>query len=150
LKTKRFWNWGVGVATAYAIFAGATLGFAVFAMGERVDLVSDEYYANARNHDGRQAAASRALALGDTFRIEANDSRTITIVWPAGSRPASGEIRFYRPSDSSADRHEVISPDGLGRQVLRLDELAPGAWTVQCEWAAGGSSFYAERQIVLK
>ena len=37
---KRLWNWGVGLATVYAIFAGATVGFVAFAMGQPVDLVS--------------------------------------------------------------------------------------------------------------
>jgi len=148
---KRFWNWGVGIATVYVIFAGATLGFVSFAMGEHVDLVSADYYARSLSHDERQAAASRALALGDTFRIEpAADGRSVTIVWPASAVPASGNIRLYRPADSAADRQELVKPDASGRQVIILDKLAPGSWTVQCEWIATGTPYYAERQIVVQ
>jgi hypothetical protein len=148
---KRLWNWGVGVATAYAIFAGATLGFVTFAMRERVDLVSPEYYADSLSHDVRQAAASRALALGDAFRIDtAGDGRSATIVWPVSAAPASGTIHLYRPANSAADRREPIAPDLSGVQVVRLDDLTPGAWTIRCEWTAAGTPFYAERQIVVK
>lgn len=148
---KRLWNWGVGVATVYAVFAGATLGFVTFAMRERVDLVSPDYYADSLSHDARQAAASRAMALGEAFRIDvAGDGRSATINWPASPAPFSGRIHFYRPADSSADRRQTMAPDASGRQVIRLDGFAAGAWTIQCEWTAAGTPFYAERQIVVK
>lgn len=148
---KRLWNWGVGVATVYAIFAGATLGFVTFAMSERVDLVSPDYYVNALEHDARQAAGSRVLALGEAFQIErASNSRAVSITWPEGARPSAGRIRFYRPSDSSADFAEPVRAGSDGRQTIALEGLAPGSWVVQCEWVAGGLEYYAEKHIVVR
>jgi hypothetical protein len=147
----RLWNWGVGVATVYAMFAGATLAFVTFAMSERVDLVSPDYYGDSLSHDARQQAASRALALGPAFRIDhAGDGRSVAITWPASAVPPAGRIHFYRPSDSSADRSQNIAPDAAGRQVVQLEGFAAGAWTVQCDWTVAGTPFYAERQIVVK
>ena len=148
---KKMWNWGMGIATVYTIFAGATLGFVVFAMQQPIDLVNPEYYADALTYDVRQIAAERGLALGDAFRIDADPTaRTATITWPANARPTSGQIHLYRPSNSRADRRVDIRPDAQGVQIVSLADLAPGSWTVQCEWKTGRELFYAERQIVLR
>jgi hypothetical protein len=147
----RFWNWGVGIATVYAVFTGATLGFVTFAVTEHVDLVSPDYYADSLAHDARQAAASRALALGAGFRIETGaDGRTISIRWPSSARPDAGAIRLYRPSNSAADRVERVSADAANQQTLHVNGLAAGGWTVQCEWSSGGASYYAEQQVVIR
>ena len=148
---KRWWNWGVAVATVYAIFAGATVGFVVFAMRQPVDLVSPEYYANAQAHDLRRAAAERALTLGDAFRIEVDrEAATVTVRWPAHARPESGVIRLYRPSNANADRRIEIHADANGVQVVPTAGLDRGSWTVQCERKTGGELFYAERQVVTR
>jgi len=147
---KKLWNWGVGIATVYAIFAGATLGFVVFAMQQPVDLVSPEYYAQAQAHQVRQLAAERALALGEAMRIEVDRAaQTMTVTWPAGARPESGEVRFYRPSDSRADKREPIRVNDDGRQIVSLAALAAGNWLVQCEWTSGQALYYLERHIVV-
>jgi hypothetical protein len=148
---KKLWNWGVGVATVYAIFAGATVGFVAFAMRQPVDLVSPEYYAEAQAHDVRQAAAERVLQLGRAFRIDLDrEGRLMTIRWPAQARPESGQVRLYRPSNSLADQRIDIHPNADGVQVIPLAGLATGSWTVQCEWKTGDSLFYAEQQIVTR
>jgi hypothetical protein len=146
----RLWNWGVGLATVYTIFAGATLGFVTFAMSERVDLVSPDYYANALEHDARQAASARGLALGDAFQIDVTaDGHSLSIAWPDMARPESGRVRLYRPSNAGADRTEPVLRGG-GRQSIALTGVAPGLWTVQCEWVASGVRYYGEKQIVIR
>lgn len=148
---KKFWNWGVGIATVYAVFAGATLGFVVFAMQQPVDLVSPGYYAEAQAHDLRQAAEARALALGDRLRVDVDPRlNTVTVSWPIDARPESGRIRFYRPSDSHADKQVTISAGAHGQQVVSVADLAAGNWRVQCEWTVAGHLFYLERSIVLR
>lgn len=148
---KHLWNWGIGIATAYTIFAGATLGFVVFAMRQPVDLVSADYYGEAQAHDQRQRAEERALSLGDAFRIDADAAaRTLVVTWPIHARPDSGRIHLYRPSDSRADRtvDAVAGPGGV--QLVSLADLAAGNWTVRCEWRTGPHLYYAERPIVMR
>jgi hypothetical protein len=142
----RFWNWGVGIATVYTIFAGATVGFVAFAMTERVDLVSPEYYAESLEHDAKQTAGSRTLALGSSFRIE-QAAGIVTITWPAAARPDNGRISMYRPADSASDRSIAVAADTQGRQVVSLESLPAGSWILQCNWVSGGLKYYAEQRL---
>lgn len=143
---KPFWNWGVGIATVYAIFAGATLGFVTFAMSERVDLVSPDYYVESLGHDARQDAAARASALGSSFHIERGQAG-VTIQWPHDARPDRGSVTLYRPADSRADRRIATAPDRDGQQVISIAAIPAGAWVVQCEWTSGGVTYYAEKRV---
>ena len=144
-------HWGTGIALVYTLFAAATLGFAVFAMAQDVDLVSADYYDRALKHDDRMAAQVNAAALGSAFRVEVDlEGRAITLAWTdARPRPGAGEVALYRPSDAGSDRVIPIHPDTAGRQRMSLADLPMGRWLVQVQWQADGREYYAERPIVL-
>ena len=61
-------HWGVAVAVFYTAFALSTVGFVAFAMTRDVDLVSDDYYAQALAHDRHMQAVANGDALGDGRR----------------------------------------------------------------------------------
>jgi hypothetical protein len=142
------WNWGTAVAVVYSAFALSTVGFVVFASSHRVDLVSDDYYAQAVALDARRAAEARARALGGAFAIDiAADGRAAEIQWPAG-HPVTGTIHLYRPSDASADHSLPIALDAAAHQRLDLSSLATGRWRLQLDWMSDDARFYAERELV--
>lgn len=141
-------NWGTGIALAYTVFAVATMGFAVFAMDQKVELVSEDYYQRAMHHDDRMAAVANAEALGRAFRLDADD-RQLTLTWTT-ARPdrGAGTVTLYRPSDAGADRSIPLDPDASGAQRIALAGLAPGRWLVQVQWRAGERQYYVERTLV--
>lgn len=146
-------HWGTGIAAVYTIFACGTIGFVTFAMRQHVDLVSDDYYARAIDHDERARAAARVAALGDAFRIlVADDGRSLRVTWPAAaiSPDVNGRLTCYRPSNATADRSTPVEPDATGQQRVAFDDLAPGRWRLQAEWQAGGRTYYAERDFVVR
>ena len=149
--TGRF-NWGTGIALAYAAFAAATLGFVVFALEQPVELVSGDYYQRALRHDARMAAEQNAVAVRETFRVAADgNGRTLTLSWLKDApRAGAGSIVFYRPSDARFDRVVAIQPDGNGRQEISLETLARGRWVVQVQWQSGGRDLYVEEAIGLR
>lgn len=141
------WHWGHGIAMVYGTFALATVGFVVFAMDQRVDLVSDDYYARSITLDARRAAEANARGLGEAFAITTRDT-TIDVQWPAAARDgASGTLTLYRPSDARADRTAAMAPDAAGHQQISLAGLAPGKWMLQVEWQSAGKTYYAEREV---
>ncbi|MEZ5320258.1 MAG: FixH family protein [Vicinamibacterales bacterium] len=146
------WNWGTGIALVYAVFASGTIGFAVYAMSQPVDLVSEDYYARSLVHDARLAAIDRVDALGDTFAIRFDPTTdAVTVAWPpAMAGRARGTITLYRPSDASADRVVPLAPAADGRQQVSLLGAATGHWVVQVQWTADGLDFYAETPVLAR
>ncbi|MEI6245074.1 MAG: FixH family protein [Acidobacteriota bacterium] len=145
------WNWGHSIAAAYTLFALITVGFVVFAMEQRVDLVSPDYYEKSIALDARRAAEANARSLGADFTInEAAGGQAVTVHWPSsGTSGATGTVTLYRPADATADRHTPMTPDASGTQTIALSGLAPGRWMLQVEWTVGGRAFYAEHRVIV-
>lgn len=145
-------NWGVGIALTYALFAMATLGFVAFAIGQPVELVSPDYYSQSLAVDRKTEAIQRADALGDGLSIAASESgRAVEIVIPAEQgRAATGTATFYRPSDASADRVIPIAVDARGRQTIDAAALARGRWILKIDWQFQGRRYYREQPLDLR
>ena len=143
------WHWGTGIALAYTAFAAATLGFALFAMEQPVELVSGDYYQRALTHDARMVAEANAAAARGAFRIAPGENgRAVTLSWLKDAPAAgAGSIVFYRPSNAQFDRVVAIQPDRHGTQQVSLDALAPGRWVIQVQWQSVGRDFYVEEAI---
>lgn len=145
------WHWGHSIATIYTVFAASTVGFVVYAMEQRVDLVSDDYYEKSIALDARRSAEANVRALGDGFAIITPESgRSVSVRWPVGALAgAAGTLTLYRPADATADRHIAMAPDATSEQTMSLAGLAPGRWMLQVEWTAGTRAFYAEHEVIV-
>jgi hypothetical protein len=139
----------VGIAIVYIAFASCTLTFAWFAVRQPVDLVSDDYYAQAMDHDARQAAALRGQLVALDLDLAA-DRRELTLTWiRPETRPAAGTTTFYRASNPAWDRRVPLAVDQAGRQRISLAGMAAGHWRVRLQWTAEGRDHYTERVIVM-
>ena len=142
-------SWGAGIAIVYTIFALSTTAFVAFAMGRRVDLVSDDYYAQSLQVDERMEATRNGFALGEALRVEREGGAVVVTYRADDASAAAGRIRLYRSADATADREVPMSLDADGRQRLPLDGLAPGAWRLQLEWEIHGRPYFVERALTL-
>ena len=143
-------NWGTGVAAVYTVFALGTTGFVTFAMSQRVDLVSSDYYAQSLRQDQRIAAEQNARSLEPPPSVVLTGSGQAMLSLPleqAGR--AAGTITWYRPADPRADRTTALAIDRAGRQQLPLSGLMAGQWIVQVRWAAHGRDYYYEQAVLL-
>ena len=143
------WHWGHSIALTYSLFAASTVGFVVYAMEQRVDLVSTDYYEQSIALDAHRAAQTNARGLGDGFSIQQTDNGShVTVHWPT-TAPATGTLTLYRPADATADRRATIAPDAQGTQTVSLAGLAEGRWILKVEWTANQRAFYAERDVLV-
>ena len=143
-------NWGTGIVAVYTVFALATTGFVTFAMSQRVDLVSSDYYVQSLRQDQRIAAEQNARSLEPPPAVVLTGSGHARCSLPPDQAGvAAGTITWYRPADSKADRTTALALDRDGRQQLPLSGLMAGHWIVQIRWTARGRDYYYEQAVLL-
>jgi len=141
------------VAVVYTAFATATLGFVIFAIANPAALVSEDYYGEASRHDRRMQATANGRAAGAALVMERDAAgrpiATLAMPTMTGSQP-TGTVRWYRPSDISADRTLALALDAEGRQQMPVADLAAGHWRVKVSWEAEGRPFYFEAAVMVR
>lgn len=141
-------GWGKKIAVLYIGFVVVTLAFVVFAMNQRVDLVTDNYYEKELKYQEQIDKIKKTKELKEKTEIQLIE-KTVKIKFPALPDKNSPKdfILFYRPSDPSKDVKIQVSADSLGFQFIPVEKLARGFWKIKLNWTSGGSEFYDESML---
>lgn len=128
----------------FIVFAGTVLGFVYFAMGHKVDLVSEQYYERGVAYDDHLGKVKNARALRQGLKLEyTKGDEFLRLQFPPNlARMPEGSIQLYRPSDSDLDRKFAIATDANGRQDIAVRELTSGYWKLQVEWQSDSTQYF--------
>jgi len=148
MKTRL--NWGHGITIVYTLFALATLGFVAFAMTQRVDLVSDDYYEQSLQHDAKMTAQANAALLGTSARIEVAEKSLIVSIPESQSHTAKGTIDLYFAGALDIDRTFDLRVDAAGKMSIPTNELRTGAWKATLKWRVESVEYELQRDIEIK
>lgn len=141
IQSRFHWGWRIGII--YTSFALATIGFMIFSFTQKVDLVSQHYYADELQQDAKMVAETNVMNLSEDLDLHI-DGTLLTIHLP--NIPDGGMIHLYRPSESDLDKNIKIV-GGTALQTYSTTYLAAGLWIAKVEWSVGQASFYAERRF---
>lgn len=140
-QSKFHWGWRIGII--YTTFALATTGFMIFSFTQKVDLVSQQYYADELQQDSKMLAEKNAMSLPEELSLE-QEGDILTIQFP--NTPESGTIHLYRPSGSDLDKQLNIA-SGKVEQAYSIASLTSGLWIAKIEWKVGDTPYYAEQRF---
>ena len=142
-------NWGWGLAIALVLFAIFIGQFLFRAMGDRADLVADDYYNQEINYQDRIDNAARAKALGAISFVPIDDK--IGIVFPDGfdGTNATGTVHLYKPDNSDFDQRFELAIDSTNVHAIASKDLLRGLWRIKIEAKANAESYYWEESINL-
>lgn len=144
-------SWGTGIALLYIGFVVGMLTLVIMSMNQRVDLVSDDYYAQELGFQKKIDKIQRAKALAEPLRWEVNGEE-LTIRYPASINRAelSGKVIFYCPSDNRKDSEFTILPNAQNQQIIPLSKLQSGRYKLQFDWKKGETTFWDEGVITVQ
>ena len=141
-KQSRFhWGWRIGII--YTTFALSTISFMIFSFTQKVDLVSQQYYADELKQDAKMLAEKNAMNLSEELSLT-HEGDILSIQFP--NKPESGMIHLYRPSGSDLDKQLKIVPDKT-EQSFSIVTLTSGLWIAKIEWKSGNTPYYAEQRF---
>jgi hypothetical protein len=141
-------NWGYKIAFLYGGFVVIVLASVVFAMTQRVDLVTNNYYDKGISFQDQIDRNSRTRALKEKTEILIIEN-SIKLKFPnlPDKNNPKDYILLYRPSDPSKDIKMPVSADSLCFQRIPTDKLAKGFWKIKLNWTSGGAEYSDEGMI---
>lgn len=141
-------NWGVKIAVFYIGFVIMVLASVFFAMNQKNDLVTENYYEKELTHQEQIDKSQRTKSLKQKTEIQLTDKQ-VKIKFPI--LPEKNEekniILFYRPSDRLKDLRIPVSTDSLGVQYVPTEKLSSGFWKIKLNWLSHKEEYYDESII---
>lgn len=149
MKTK--FNWGTGILIGIIIFITLSVTMTVIFMTQDVSLVSDNYYEKSLEYQDEIDKKSRTKSLDEQVKINFN-GEVIAVLFPTDylGNKISGEIYFYRPSNSSFDFKLPLLVSEEGNQLIPVERLEKGFWRVKINWSMDRNMYYNERAITVE
>lgn len=141
-------NWGFKIGAVYVAFVVMMIVLVGMSVGQKIDLVADDYYEQELKFEERIDKIRRANALVEKpgWRVEPEGIR-ITFPGSTVNRNLTGEIRLYCPADNTKDVSFPIEPDAAGVQLIPIENIKNGRYQLQLDWAKDGSTFWNEGVI---
>ncbi len=143
-------NFGGKIVVLYLSFVGLILTLVFMSYGQKVELVSTDYYAqeinfqqkiNATNNEKSLAGASITHSINGNSVILKIDSALL-------SNDFNGTVTFFRPSDSSKDV-QVKMNFVNNEQIIEAKELIHGAYKLQLSWTSNQKNYFKEEVIFI-
>lgn len=144
-------NWGYRITILYVGFAGLIIFLVWSSMNQKIDLVSNDYYARELVYQDKMESIERNNQLSDPAVIYWN-TEGIRIEYPAEFKPEriSGTVNIFRPSDKNLDVSVEAKADADHIQVISGEKLAKGMYRVNVDYEYENLSYYTEKQIVVR
>jgi len=150
-KIKTKFSWGTGILIGIIIFITLSVTMTVIFMTQDVSLVSVNYYEKSLEYQDEIDKQSRTKSLDEQVKINF-DGEVVTVLFPSDylEQNISGEIYFYRPSNSTLDFKLPLQMSEKGNQLISIGKLEKGFWRVKLNWTMAGNMYYNERAITIE
>ncbi len=143
-------SWGTKIAVLYIGFVLLIITMVVMSLQQKIDLVSDDYYAKELAFQDKLNEMNNANSLPEkiTHNIT-KDAFTLTFPTVFKNTSIIGNIEFYRPSDDSKDLKLPIQLSEKLEQSIGLKQLSKGMYKMNISWTANKTNYFTEETIVI-
>ncbi len=147
---KLKWNWGTGIVVFIIFFLLMNVVVIIFAFGQKVELVTPNYYEKELKYQEEIDARQKTLQLTENVEVK-YQSNLLLIQLPKNfsGKELDGIILLYRPDDSSKDLKIDLKSDSTGAQRFDVSRLAKGYWKVKIKWSLDSVSYSDEKSIFI-
>jgi hypothetical protein len=143
--------WPIAITGFFVTAILFIVTFIGFAMRQREDLVSTDYYEREIRYQSQLDSMNRSQSLATQAVVTFEPAQqAIVITLPAAqTRGAIGSIQLYRPSDARLDRNVALALNAEGIQRLDARELRDGLWKVRVKWSAAGQEYFVDQPVIV-
>jgi hypothetical protein len=143
-------SWGTKIAILYISFVALIVFMVALSMTQKIDLVSEDYYAKELDFQNSINEQNNANALTEAIQHEVvNNGLKIKFPEVFKNKAIKGNIMFYRPSDKSKDFSIDIALDNNLEQSADLKLFSKGMYKMKVSWSAEDVNYFTEQVIVM-
>ncbi len=143
-------NWGYGIVLVLAIAIGGFLTMVFITTGEKIDMVTEDYYPKELKYDNQIEKTRNYNALTDKVTITTDAD--INVVFPQivdNEKQIKGGIHFYRPSDKQLDIEKEIKLDNEFKMVFDKKTFQKGKYELIIEWEDGQKPYLTKLDVYI-
>lgn len=142
-------NFGGKIVVLYLSFVALILTLVFMCFGQKVELVSKDYYAQEIAFQDKINAVNNEKSLNGSINHSVNGNEVIlTIDSTLLSNDFEGTIVFFRPSDSSKDFKLKMNFNNY-TQIINGSSLIHGAYKLQLTWVTNHTKYFKEEVIFI-
>jgi hypothetical protein len=143
--------WPVAITGFFIVAIIFIVTFIAFAVRQREDLVSADYYEREVRYQTQLDSMNRSQSFaGKTVVTFEPSQQSIVITLPPDQmKGAKGNIHLYRPSDARLDRDVPLALGDNGTQRLDAKQLRDGLWKVRVKWSANGQEYFLDQPVIV-
>lgn len=147
MKLSIKWNWGTKIVVAYAIFIVLIMSAVIKALNQKVDLVTEDYYAQEIDYQNKYTKMENAGMLTEAVTATQQGGNVVITFPKEVKAPYTGKVLFYRPSNSADDVSIPVNTNTEGQMLVPVAKLKKGNYSVLVDWV-GGSTKYFNKLII--
>jgi hypothetical protein len=143
-------NWGHGLMVVILLGITGFLSLVLITTGERIDMVTDEYYSKELKYQDQIEKIKNYNLLDEKVQLQINGS--LTLKFPKltdNPLDIAGNIHLYRPSDKRLDLEKEIQLDSAYCLEFEKTDLQAGKYEVIIEWTANNKPFLTKLPLYI-
>ena len=121
-------NWGKSIVLSFILFAAFIGTLVTVCVRQDISLVSKDYYKEELQYENQLTRLKNVSQLSSKPVIKVLENKTIQITFDRFNDMENGELRLFRPSDSSKDKKYSIVPTSNATQEFPTTDLTPGMY----------------------
>ena len=140
---------GYLIVAALALFIGFILFLAFTFIGTKVDLTSEDYYIKELHYESIIQAQKNSIGFEEKMSINQNDeSIFFSFDKILNIQNSSGQIYFYKASNSDADKHFSFTPENPVNGISKT-QFEHGEYIVKITWQHNNVPYYVEQKLII-
>ena len=142
-------NWGKSIVLSFILFAAFIGTLVTVCLRQDISLVSKDYYKEELQYENQLTRLKNVSQLASKPVIKVLENKTIQITFDRFGDMENGELRLFRPSDSSKDKKYSLVPTSNATQEFPTTDLTPGMYRAKMQWTMNGKEFFLEEVIFI-
>ena len=140
-------NWGKSIVLSFILFAAFIGTLVTVCLRQDISLVSKDYYKEELLYENQLTRLKNVSQLESKPVIKVLENKTIQIAFDRFDDIETGELRLFRPSDSSKDKKYSLERTSKATQEFPTTDLTPGMYRAKMQWTMNGKEFFVEEVI---